>query len=82
MYTKGETLKRIESKVSKITKGLEKRNCLQQDKDRLIDNLNNGFENLGKLGSDIKTYSDYIDFVNEAESFEFNLDKISRQLKI
>lgn len=82
MYTKGETLKRIESKVSKITKGLEKRNCLQQDKDRLIDNLNNGFENLDKLGSDINTYSDYIDFVNEAESFEFNLDKISRQLKI
>jgi len=82
MYTKGETLKRIESKVSKITKGLEKRNCLQQDKDRLIDNINNGFKNLDKLGSDIKTYSDYHNFINEAESFEFNLDKISRQLKI
>lgn len=82
MYTKGETLKRIESKVSKITKGLEKRNCLQQDKDRLINNLNNGFKNLNQLYLDINDDSDYIYFVNEAESFEFNLDKISRQLKI
>lgn len=82
MYIKGEILKSIETKLSDLNEKLEKRNCLQQDKDRLINNLNNGFNHLNKLYSDINNDSDYNNFINEAELFEFNLDKISKQLKI
>lgn len=82
MYTKDNILKRIERKVSKLNKGLEKRNCIQQDKDRLINNLNNGFKNLDKLYSNINNDSDYNNFINEAISFEYHIDKISKQLKI
>ena len=82
MYTRGEILKSIETKLSKLNEGLEKRNCLQQDKDRLINNLNNGFNELNQLYSDINNDSDYYHFMKEAVSFECNLDKISEQLKI